>query len=103
MLAKRFFYVSAGIFLLALAYHLGAQSAVAQPPANPVVAMSGRGTSGLLYAVTANGDVYLQDFRGNPWGLEGNIFSGPTPASQPTWGQVKARYRQLAPAAPENR
>src|SRR5262249_33696920 len=35
--AKAFFYVCAGIFLLALSYHLGARSAVAQAPGNAVV------------------------------------------------------------------
>lgn len=32
-MAKKFFYVCAGVFLLALAYHLGATSATAQGPA----------------------------------------------------------------------
>ena len=32
-MAKRFFYICAGIFLLALAYHLGAQNATAQSAA----------------------------------------------------------------------
>ncbi len=35
---KRLFYASASIFLFALAYHLGARSATAQAPGNPVVA-----------------------------------------------------------------
>ena len=43
---------------------------------------------------TANGDAYT--FQGtNTWGLLGNVFGsgGPTPAvSQPTWGQLKAKY-----------
>ena len=38
MIAKRFFYVSAALFLLALTYHLGARTATAQAPANSVVA-----------------------------------------------------------------
>jgi len=36
--AKRFFYVCAGILCLALAYHLGARSATAQAPGDPIVA-----------------------------------------------------------------
>lgn len=38
MLAKRFFYVSAGILCLALAYHLGATSATAQGTSSGIVA-----------------------------------------------------------------
>ena len=92
MFAKRFLYVSASMLCLALAYHLGSRSAVAQGGGNPPVAMASWGT-GNLYVVTFNGDVYN---RGGDaiWHHEGNVFSGgPTPAANSTWGQLKARYR----------
>ena len=40
MLAKRFFYVSAALLMLAATYHLGAQSASAQAPGNPIVGIA---------------------------------------------------------------
>jgi len=97
MLAKRFFYVSAGLLCLALAYHFGASSAAAQAPANPVVATYGN------LAYTANGDVYYDGGTGgSSWVWRGNVFGGgPTPASQKSWGQVKIDH--AAPVAPTNR
>jgi hypothetical protein len=50
--AKAFFIVCAGTFLIALAYHMGVMSALAQAPGNPVVT----GTN--VAVVTANGDVF---------------------------------------------
>jgi hypothetical protein len=93
--ARAFFFVCAGLLCLALAYHLGATNVRAQAPGNPVVAAFNAGV------VTANGDVYT--IPGNAgafsqWVLAGNVFSGnPTPAAQPTWGQVKAKYATPAP------
>ena len=93
MRAKSFFYVSLGILALALAYHLGAATATAQAPGNPVVAMTP------WVAITANGDLYAP--LGNPvpgpfpWVRAGNVLAGsPTPAAQPTFGQLKAQYRK---------
>lgn len=96
-MAKKFFYVCAGVFLLALSYHLGARNATAQ---------TGSMVSGFsavtpeyapcLYVMTPNGDVYSScgpdfsrppNFVGNFWG------GGPTPVRPETWGSVKARYR----------
>ena len=92
MFAKRFFYVCAGLLCLALAYHLGAKSAGAQAPGNPVVGITG--SSSYIAAVTSNGDVYLSsnDWGDGPWSFRSNIFNSATPAAQPTWGQVKAKY-----------
>lgn len=92
-MAKRFFYVCAGIFLLALSYHFGARSAGAQAPGNPVVAAFGVNPA----VVTANGDVYLGG-GGNAggwtnWTLVSNVFTGPTPAQRTTFGALKAKYR----------
>lgn len=90
--AKVFFYVSAGICLLAAAYHLGATNAQAQAPGNPIVAAA----SG--FVLTSNGDVYSPPGNASAvsvWVHAGNVFagSGPTSAQQPTWGQLKAKYR----------
>ena len=88
-MAKKFFYVCAGIFLLALSYHLGANNATAQGPGNPIVAAAG------VRVYLANGDVYEE--YGNPyeWRMTGNIFMGaPTEAQQESWGAVKQRYRR---------
>src|SRR5262245_37626576 len=102
MKARSFFFVCAGIFLLALAFHLGAMTATAQAPGNPVVAAF-QNNSGIGTAITGNGDVYIPVDPGTPygvsgpWHLVGHVFGGPTPASQPSWGQVKAKYRPGAP------
>jgi hypothetical protein len=92
-MAKRFFYVSGGILMLALAYHFGAMSAQAQAPGNPVVAVMGCGA-----VITANGDIY-EPLGGScnvsfPFHHDGNVFAGgPTPAKAESFGQLKARYR----------
>ena len=89
-MARKFFYVCAGMLMLALSYHLGANTATAQAPGNPVVATFIEGNA----VVTASGDVY-QSSNGviGPWTLMSNTFSGgPTPARQQTWGQLKSRY-----------
>jgi hypothetical protein len=91
--ARAFFYVCAGVLLLALSYHFGATTATAQAPGNPVVGiMYGGGTSYL--ALTANGDAYLSGDVATTWAFKSNVFRGSTPASQPTWGQVKGTYRK---------
>jgi hypothetical protein len=93
--ARAFFLVCAGIFLLALAYHLGARSAGAQAPENPVV-----GAFGVAPAVvTANGDVYeLNNNYVGTWHRAGNVFSGnPTPAQSISINQLKAKYATPAP------
>jgi hypothetical protein len=94
MFLKRVFYASASILMLAIAYHLGASTATAQAPGNPVVGMAGSDV------VTANGDVYV--ISGIPggtatyshWVLAGNVFGGsPTPATTQSFGALKAKYR----------
>lgn len=93
MLAKRFFFVSAGVLCLALAYHFGATSATAQAPGNAVVAATANSLA--EFAITANGDTYFSNNAGTTWTFHGNVFGGslPTPAAQESWGQVKTRYR----------
>ncbi len=86
--AKKFFYVCAGLLMLALSYHLGAGTATAQAPSNPIVAVYG----GIV--ITENGDIYSNGGLVSPYSHVGNVFSGgPTPLKQESWGQVKARYR----------
>jgi hypothetical protein len=88
---KKLFYASASILMLALAYHLGATSATAQAPGNPVVAIAGP----YSFVLTANGDLYAPAGQAEvgPWVRARNVFGSPTPAAQPTWGQLKAHYR----------
>ena len=95
-MARKFFYVCAGMFLLALSYHFGASTATAQAPSNPVaVALDGN------TVVTTNGDVYatLNHSAPGSWSLVSNVFGGgPTPAVRESWGSLKSRYApQSAP------
>jgi hypothetical protein len=94
-MARKFFYVCAGLFLLTLTYHLGARSATAQAPGNPIVAViPGTCPENTSVVVTANGDLWGANYCASSWTHIGNVFSGgPTPAKQETWGGLKARYR----------
>lgn len=94
MFLKRILYASASILMLALAYHLGAVTATAQTPGNPIVA-GGLGPSApyQVWVVTANGDVYGVGSNLAGWTHVSNVFGGSTPTQQPTWGQLKAGYR----------
>jgi len=98
--AKAFFFVCAGMFLLALAYHLGATSATAQLAGTQVAAAE----PGVVYA--QNGEAFARPGSGlgpTTWTRIGNVFASPTPAQQPTWGELKARYRSSAPPAPQGK
>jgi len=147
MVAKRFFYVCAGLLCLALAYHLGARSATAQASSgvecanvnefqNTTCAVIGRlfywqprdidpplpytptpvpGTSPIVacgidsrpdaIVLLANGEVWqCSNYQSNSWVLVATYPAGaPTPATQETWGGVKARYRQGAAATPRDK
>lgn len=94
-MARKFFYVCTGLFLLALTYHLGARNVTAQAPGNPVVAViQSTCPENSNVVVTANGDLWGASYCAGPWTHVGNVFSsGPTPVKQETWGGVKARYR----------
>ncbi len=97
MRAKSFFYVTLGILALAVAYHLGASTAVAQAPSNPIVGAFGS-VGGYCAVVTANGDVYSTTVNnGNPsdpWARVQNVFSGAaSPTTTTTFGALKAKYR----------
>lgn len=86
---KKFCLASASVLMLAIAYHLGASTATAQAPGNPVV-----GISAGNWVVTANGDIYVADggnYQG-PWSLRSNVFRAiSTPAQAQSWGALKAK------------
>jgi hypothetical protein len=80
---KRLFYASASILMLAIAYHLGATTAAAQAPGNPVAAY-GIGPDNDPFAnvaVTANGDVYGATSVNGTWVHGPNVFGGAPPTS----------------------
>lgn len=90
--ARAFFYVCAGLFMLALSYPLGASDAGAQAPSNAVVAMRADGN----VVVTANGDLYWSGNAdtGGPFSKVNNVFSGgPVNVEQHSIGELKNRYR----------
>lgn len=99
--ARAFFYVCAGIFLLALSYHLGARSATAQAGQSIAAFSSGNTShcSGDFFVITPNGDVYGNHMAGGPCGTAGspeyigNFWAGPTATTPQTLGQLRARYR----------
>lgn len=89
---RKFFYAAAGVFLLALSFHLGNTTATAQATGQFVsIAYTNVG----LIAITADGQVYQSDNYqlGQHWALIGTIVGAPVPATQQSWGQVKSRYR----------
>ncbi len=74
MLAKRFFYICAGVFLLALSFHLGATSARGQVGGTGWFISGVNG--GIPWVTTASGDVwrYIPSYG---WLNDtGNIFGG---------------------------
>lgn len=94
MVAKRFMFVSAGLLCLAIAYHLGATSASAQPSGYAIgFAVDGDG----VYAFLDSGDVYYRPVSSKHListpTLMGNFWDGATPAPSASFGQVKARWR----------
>jgi hypothetical protein len=91
-MARKLFYICAGMLMLALSFHFGFTTATAQGPGNPVVGVTANQSG--VFAATANGDTYQYGNGGpNTWRSMGNIFGGsPTPAQRETWGQLKARY-----------
>ena len=97
-MAKRFFYVCAGLLCLTLAYELGARNAIAQvgSPTSGFAAYPVAGGSA-FWILTPNGDVYSSgwNFQYGVAGAEfkGNIWGAPTPTQPETWGRLKARYR----------
>ena len=105
--ARAFFFVCAGLFLLALSYHLGARSATAQVPGNPVVASIPGNSAFVGGAITANGDVYTTSISAldHGWTFRANIFAGgATQTQRESFGALKSRYRgERGAAQPQDR
>ena len=92
-MARKFFYVCAGLLCLALAYHWGASRATAQVPNNPVVGVTFDSYHTIDLVLTANGDAYATSDGGREWSHMGNVFSTPTSLGQSSWGRLKVIYR----------
>lgn len=86
---RKFFYAAAGLFLLALAFHLGNTRATAQGAGTFVSIATYNGTA---WALTSDGRVYYTTNPGVPFTLVGTI-GGATTGIPQSWGQVKERYR----------
>lgn len=98
MVAKKFFYVCAGILLLALSYHFGAKNATAQAGGNVIGVAAyfySAGQVGEYVVATAGEDVYRKQGSG-AWQYQGNALgAGPTSVQETTTvGQIKDRYRR---------
>jgi len=96
-MARKFFYVCAGMLMLALAYHFGASSVSAQ--VEPTIVGAFADNCNGMIVVTANGNVFVRPnqvcantFNGAPV-FAGNFWAGsPTPSARESWGQLKSRY-----------
>jgi hypothetical protein len=95
MRAKRFFYVCAGLLLLVVAYSIGAHRADAQSGSSTIVAVTnGYPITNSVFAVAANGAVYISANGGNsPWTYSGNIFGGTIQVESKSLSDVKGAYR----------
>jgi len=86
------------VFLLALVWHLGARSAVAQVGGDTITAAV-TGQAG-TFAFTADGDVYYSENpHGSNFAYERNVFGGPTPTAPHSFGQVRTKYLGRTPGA----
>lgn len=82
--ARTFFYVCAGLLMLAASYQLGAREAKADKLTSPIVQITHDGADETkqrktFIAVTASGDVYTASGPAGPWSLASNVFSTATP------------------------
>lgn len=84
-MARKFFFVSAGILMLALAYQLGVSTATAEGPVNPVTGLmpGGPGTGDSVTVVTADGDLYGARSTIGPFAYRGNVFADPSRPARP--------------------
>ena len=79
-MARKFFYVCAGMFLLALSYHFGASSAGAQGSGLGLVCkLDGTDMYGTQSYCSPSGDIY-QYWNGH-WAKTSNVFGG-TPGAR---------------------
>ena len=95
-MAKKYMYVCLGVLALAVAYHLGAKSAISQGTGIPVGISSGHQYDDGVYVITDQGDVYRRAYDEGPdWVYWGNPLNGM--ATQPaTWGRIKAEFGESA-------
>lgn len=95
-MARKFFYVCAGMLMLALSFYFGAQSAAAQAGGREIVAVSTEGGSHYVY--TSTGDCYrwipAETVTPTPAQFMRNVWDGqgPTTNVRQSWGEVKQRY-----------
>ena len=103
-MARKFFYVCAGLLCLAIAFQLGVRSAGAQAGATVSGVTFGSGPIGGPYSndvwvFTGNGDVYARTMRSSSGPDQlyyyGNFWSGAGPVNveKHTLGELKAKYR----------
>jgi hypothetical protein len=89
-MAKKFMYVCLGIMALAVAFHIGATSAISQLQ-EQVVGITAICPPANIYLATSEGDCWMYSTSGEAWYYLGNPFEGV--AAQPTtWGQIKAEF-----------
>ena len=97
--AKVFFFVAAGVLMLAGAFHLGARSAQGQFGGTVAAVAVGNPASSLSFAIVAdNGDIWEwigNRAVGNRSRLIGNVFADfpPVQSEHTTWGRIKADRR----------
>jgi hypothetical protein len=96
--ARAFLVVCLGILALAVAFHLGAQSAQGQGTGT-IVGVTAIGANGIPFAITSNGDCYVAwnfSYPSFPYTFvyAGNVFGGgPVQTTPSTLGQIKGKYR----------
>jgi hypothetical protein len=102
MRAKQFFYVTAGILLLVVAYSIGAHQAGAQSSTSQVAAVVATKTGNTwnpVHIFTTTGDVYAAEmegtfpFRHGDWAYVGNVFSSTVGVQNKSMSDVKGAYR----------
>jgi hypothetical protein len=92
--ARAFFFVCAGIFLLALSYHLRAHSASAQQGSQPLglgVAVNHNDGCEDVFVITPNGDVFQRcgaaGWKSRGPAFIGNLWGDATPQGKAGQGQ----------------
>lgn len=113
MRAKRFFYVCAGILMLAIAYHFGASRAGAQSPGQFAGIAVNSGYFSTV-AITSTGDMYAtanhvikgpdgqprwsDGVSGSPttptWNYMGSVLGGPIQVEGTSITDVKKKFRE---------
>jgi hypothetical protein len=95
-MARKFFYVCAGILMLAGVFALSAKIVEAQVGDRNVVSLefAGGGSFSYLIVVTVEGDEYRKVIPGGTtWEYVGNVFGEAVGADASSLGDVKSRFR----------